>query len=145
MLAKTGNPFLRYYLIEAANSVRQHCPEYRDDYNAKLVQSPKHAHKRALVLTARKLVRLVDVRLANGHGLTTTRDTSRPEGGPLSTAWGAQRATSAYTVGAEYALTFLAHPSAQEHPTASTGRLFLAALQPSRCLMEDILDIAPQI
>ena len=29
-LAKTGNPFLRYYLIEAANSVRQHCPEYRD-------------------------------------------------------------------------------------------------------------------
>jgi transposase len=27
VLAKTGNPFLRYYLIEAANSVRQHCPE----------------------------------------------------------------------------------------------------------------------
>jgi len=66
VLAKTGNPFLRYYLIEAANSVRQHCPEYRDYYNAKLAQSPKHAHKRALVLTARKLVRLVDALLRAG-------------------------------------------------------------------------------
>jgi hypothetical protein len=66
VLAKTGNPFLRYYLIEAANSVRQHCPEYRDYYNAKLAQSPKHAHKRALVLTARKFVRLVDALLRAG-------------------------------------------------------------------------------
>jgi transposase len=65
-LAKTGNPFLRYYLIEAANSVRQHCPEYRDYYNAKLAQSPRHAHKRALVLTARKFVRLVDALLRAG-------------------------------------------------------------------------------
>jgi hypothetical protein len=66
VLAKTGNPFLRSDLIEAANSVRQHCPEYRDYYNAKLVQSPKHAHKRALVLTARKFVRLVDALLRTG-------------------------------------------------------------------------------
>lgn len=66
VLAKTGNPFLRYYLIEAANSVRQNCLEYRDYYNAKLAQSSKHAHKRALVLTARKLVRLVDVLLRTG-------------------------------------------------------------------------------
>ena len=117
-LAKTGNPFLRYYLIEAANSVRQHCPEYRDSYNDKLAQSPKHAHKRALVLTARKFVRLVDARLAGGHRLPTTRNASRPEGGPHSTAWGAPPATSAHTVDAEYALPFLAHPRAQEHPTA---------------------------
>lgn len=86
-LAKTGNPFLRYYLIEAANSVRQHCPEYRDYYNAKLVQSSKHAHKRALVLTARKLVRLVDVLLRTGtvYQSPETRqdqkeDRSRPHG-----------------------------------------------------------------
>ena len=62
-LSKAGNAYLRYYLIEAANSVRLHCAEYRDFYNAKLAQSPKHAHKRAVVLTARKLVRLVDALL----------------------------------------------------------------------------------
>jgi transposase len=62
-LAKTGNTYLRYYLVEAANSVRVHCPEYTAYYQAKLAQSPKHAHKRALVLTARKLVRLVDALL----------------------------------------------------------------------------------
>jgi transposase len=65
-LSKAGNAYLRYYLVEAANSVRLHCAEYRDFYNAKLAQSPKHAHKRALVLTARKLVRLVDALLRAG-------------------------------------------------------------------------------
>jgi transposase len=65
-LAKTGNSYLRYYLVEAANSVRLHCAEYRAYYTAKLAQSPKHAHKRALVLTARKLVRLVDALLRAG-------------------------------------------------------------------------------
>ena len=65
-LSKAGNAYLRYYLVEAANSVRLHCAEYRDYYNAKLAQSPKHAHKRALVLTARKLVRLVDALLRAG-------------------------------------------------------------------------------
>jgi transposase len=81
VLAKTGNPFLRYYLIEAANSVRQHCPEYRDYYNTKLAQSPKHAHKRALVLTARKLVRLVDALLRAGtvYHLPETRQDQKEE------------------------------------------------------------------
>jgi transposase len=65
-LAKTGNTYLRYYLVEAANSVRQHCPEYRVYYEAKYTQSPKHANKRALVLTARKLVRLIDSLLRDG-------------------------------------------------------------------------------
>jgi transposase len=65
-LSKAGNAYLRYYLVEGANSVRQHCPEYRQYYEAKLVQSPKHAHKRALVLTARKLVRLIDSLLRAG-------------------------------------------------------------------------------
>jgi len=65
-LSKAGNAYLRYYLVEAANSVRLHCAEYRDFYAAKLAQSPKHAHKRALVLTARKLVRLVDALLRAG-------------------------------------------------------------------------------
>ena len=62
-LSKAGNTYLRYSLVEAANSVRLHCPEYAAYYQAKRAQSPKHAHKRALVLTARKLVRLVDALL----------------------------------------------------------------------------------
>jgi transposase len=72
-LSKAGNAYLRYYLIEAANSVRLHCAEYRDFYSAKLAQSPKHAHKRAVVLTARKLVRLVDALLRAG-ALYQTQD-----------------------------------------------------------------------
>ena len=62
-MSKTGNAYLRYYLVEAANSVRVHCPEYAAYYRAKVAQSTTHAHKRALVLTARKLVRLVDALL----------------------------------------------------------------------------------
>jgi hypothetical protein len=54
---------LRYDLVEAANSVRQHCPEYGQYYAAKKAETPRHAHKRALVLTARKLVRLIDALL----------------------------------------------------------------------------------
>lgn len=65
-LPKTGNAYLRYYLVEAANRVRLHCAEYRTYYEAKHAQSPLHAHKRALVLTARKLVRLVDSLLRTG-------------------------------------------------------------------------------
>ena len=58
-LAKTGNVYLRYYLIEGANLMRQHNLEYKAYYQHKFAQVPKHQHKRALVLTARKLVRLV--------------------------------------------------------------------------------------
>ena len=65
-ISKAGNAYLRYYLVEGANSVRLHCPEYREYYQAKFAQSPRHAHKRALVLTARKLVRLIDTLLRAG-------------------------------------------------------------------------------
>lgn len=62
-LSQRGNRYLRYYLVEAANSVRHHCPEYANYYAAKYAQTPKHPHQRALVLTARKLVRLIDALL----------------------------------------------------------------------------------
>ncbi len=62
-LSQRGNRYLRYYLVEAANSVRRHCPEYADYYAAKYTETPKHPHQRALVLTARKLVRLIDALL----------------------------------------------------------------------------------
>lgn len=65
MLARTGNRYLRYYLIEAANQVRRHEPDYRAFYNKKYHEVQKHQHKRALVLTARKLVRLIDALLRN--------------------------------------------------------------------------------
>lgn len=64
-LAKRGNRYLRYYLVEAANSVRNREPEYQAFYKKKYHETPKHKHKRAIVLTARKLVRLVDVLLRN--------------------------------------------------------------------------------
>lgn len=58
-LSKAGNGYLRYYLIEAANSVRRHIPEYRDFYQKKLDEATTNHHKRALALTARKLIRLI--------------------------------------------------------------------------------------
>lgn len=56
---KTGNKYLRYYLIQTANSLRRNDPVYENFYQKKFAEVPKHQHKRALVLTARKLVRLV--------------------------------------------------------------------------------------
>ncbi|HZK23793.1 MAG TPA: IS110 family transposase [Oscillospiraceae bacterium] len=56
---RTGNKYLRYYLVQAADSVRKHDTEYAAFYQKKYDEVPKHKHKRALVLSARKLVRLV--------------------------------------------------------------------------------------
>ena len=58
-MTKTGNKYLRYYLIEAANSVKNNIPEYREFYNKKYGEVTTHCHKRALALTSRKLVRLI--------------------------------------------------------------------------------------
>lgn len=58
-LIKSGNRFLRYYLLEAANSVRRCDSEFKRFYNLKYREVNKFQHKRALALTARKLVRLV--------------------------------------------------------------------------------------
>lgn len=58
-MSKAGNPYLRYYLGEAANSVRKHSTEYADYYARKYAEANKHQHKRALALTSRKFVRLV--------------------------------------------------------------------------------------
>lgn len=55
----SGNRYLRYYLVEAANMVRQHDPDYAAFYHDKLSEAKTTPKKRALVLTARKLVRLV--------------------------------------------------------------------------------------
>lgn len=67
---RTGNQYLRYYLVEAANSVQRNEPVYREFHLKKYNEVPEYKHKRALVMTARKLVRLVDVLLRN-HQLYT--------------------------------------------------------------------------
>lgn len=65
-LTHTGNRYLRYYLCEAANQVRMRDPEYAAYDDRKYHEARKHQHKRAIVLTARKLVRLV-VQLLTTH------------------------------------------------------------------------------
>jgi transposase len=58
-MAKSGNRYLRYYLIQGADRMRKYIPEYTAFYARKYKESAKHHHKRALVLTARKSVGLV--------------------------------------------------------------------------------------
>lgn len=72
-LTKTGNHILRYYIIEATNSVRRYVPTFSNYYDKKAKEVPKHKHKRALVLTARKFIRLVDTLLRNHQIYTPER------------------------------------------------------------------------
>jgi transposase len=58
-LTKVGNTYLRYYVILGADRLRQFNLEYKAYYWRKYQEVSKYQHKRALVLTARKLVRLV--------------------------------------------------------------------------------------
>jgi len=44
----SGNRYLKYYFIEAANMVRMHEPEYKRFYDLKYRETPKTPHKRAL-------------------------------------------------------------------------------------------------
>jgi len=58
-LTRTGNSYLRHYFCEAALSVKRCDPEYAAFYQKKYAEALKHRHKRATVLLARKLIRLV--------------------------------------------------------------------------------------
>jgi transposase len=58
-LAKSGNKYLRYYLVEAAGSVKRQLASFQRYYERKYREVPKFQHQRALVMTARKLLRLV--------------------------------------------------------------------------------------
>lgn len=69
---RTGNKYLRYYLVQAADAIRKHDAEYKAFYQKKYKEVTKHQHKRALVLTARKLVRLV-------HSLLRTNQLYMPQ------------------------------------------------------------------
>lgn len=75
-LIRSGNRYLKYYLLEAANSVRVHDPVFAQYYAKKKAEQKVYADKRALALTARKLVRLVDY-------LLRTNRLYEPKGGIL--------------------------------------------------------------
>lgn len=76
---RSGNRFLRYYLAEATNSVKNHNSQFGEYYRKKYKEVSRHSHKRALVLTARKLVLLVDVLLRNDPLYTSRRKVLRKE------------------------------------------------------------------
>ncbi len=58
-MSKAGNTYLRYYIVEAAGSVISCEANYNEYYYKKFNEVTIHQHARALVLTARKLVRLI--------------------------------------------------------------------------------------
>ena len=66
-LTRSGNRYLRYYLVEAANFVRVHEARFGAYYQQKYDEASDHRHKRAIVLTARKLTRTVYVLLKRGR------------------------------------------------------------------------------
>lgn len=64
-LKRTGNAYLRYYFVEAANRVRIQDPVFGKYYQRKYKEVKRTPSKRALVLTARKLIRVIFFLLKN--------------------------------------------------------------------------------
>lgn len=58
-LRKTGNVYLRNYFCQAATCMRLHNSDFATFYSRKFKEVSKHQHKRAIVLTARKAVRVI--------------------------------------------------------------------------------------
>lgn len=57
-MSKEGNAYLRFYILEAADRMRQWIPSYAAYYRLKYDQANKHKHKRALSLLGRKALGL---------------------------------------------------------------------------------------
>jgi len=66
-LARERNPYLRYWFVQAAYTLQLHQPDYAAYYRRKYNEAQHHHHKRALILTARKAVRLVFALLHKGQ------------------------------------------------------------------------------
>ena len=66
-LRHDGNRYARYALIQAAHCLKEHSAEYAAFYSRKFAESTTHAHKRALVLTARKAIGLIVALLHTGQ------------------------------------------------------------------------------
>jgi transposase len=78
-LIKSGNRYLKYYFTQAAKSVQVHDTVFAQYYSQKKAEPAKYAEKRALALTARKLVRLVDYLLRTNR-LYEPREVIRQNG-----------------------------------------------------------------
>ena len=76
-LARTGNVYLRHYFVAAANSVRQHDAGFAAYYAKKYDEAAEHKHKRAQVLTARKLLRLAFALLRDDRAYDPTHVPTR--------------------------------------------------------------------
>ena len=63
----SGNKYLLYYLIEAANKVIMHDTTFKRYYHLKYAEVTRHKNKRTLALTAKKSVRLVYSLLNTGR------------------------------------------------------------------------------
>jgi transposase len=66
-MPKDGNRYARYALIQLANCLREHSAEFAAYYARKHAESKTHAHKRALVLSARKAIGLIVALLHTGQ------------------------------------------------------------------------------
>ena len=66
-LARERNPYLRFWFVQAAYTLTRHDPDYTAYYQRKYSESSHHHHQRALVLTARKAVRMVFALLYKGQ------------------------------------------------------------------------------
>jgi hypothetical protein len=75
-MTKSGNVYLRQAFLTAAQSLINHNDEYKAYYQRKLSETPRHAHKRAVSLTARKFVRLVYAMLTNNQLYMTPEERS---------------------------------------------------------------------
>ena len=53
-LARERNPYLRYWFVQAAHSLKGNQEDYAQYYQRKYHEVKTHQHKRALILTARK-------------------------------------------------------------------------------------------
>lgn len=73
-MTKAGNIYLRYYLLEATTHLIWHDASYRAFYQRKFDEVKLHQHKRALVLTARKFVRLIFGLLAKNQLYSQSRE-----------------------------------------------------------------------
>lgn len=66
-LAQERNSYLRYWIIQSAYTLQRHDPDYNAYYWRKFYEVNRHQHKRALVLTARKALRLTFALLHKGQ------------------------------------------------------------------------------
>jgi transposase len=66
-LARERNPYLRFWFVQAAHTLQRYDPVYTAYYQRKFKETPRHPQKRALILTARKSVRLIFALLHKGQ------------------------------------------------------------------------------